>query len=89
MAFDSFASKDFWDLYAELPEEVQQLADKQYARFRQNPSHPSLALKQTGAVWSVRVGNSYRAVAYRQGKEFFWFWIGSHETYNKLLKRVK
>ncbi len=48
---------------------------------------PSLALKQIGGVWSVRVGNSYRSVAYRQGNEFFWFWIGSRETYNKLLRR--
>jgi len=25
----------------------------------------------------------------RTGDEFHWFWIGSHEAYNKLLRRVK
>jgi hypothetical protein len=29
------------------------------------------------------------AIAYRTGEEFHWFWIGSHEAYNKLLRRVK
>jgi hypothetical protein len=75
-------------LYAQLPEPIQALADKQYALLRENPSHPSIALKKIGGVWSARVGNSYRALAYRDGNDFFWFWIGSHEAYNKLLKRV-
>lgn len=30
MAFQSFASERFWQLYSELPIEVQRLADKQY-----------------------------------------------------------
>lgn len=89
MAFHSFASEDFWERYAELPQEVQRLADKQYALFQQNPFHPSLALKGIGEAWCVRVGNSYRALAYREGSDFFWFWIGTHEAYNKLLKRLK
>ena len=89
MAFRSFASDRFWTLYAELPEPARALADKQYALFRENPSHRSIALKKIGGVWSVRIGNSYRALAYREGDDFFWFWIGSHEAYNKLLKRFK
>jgi hypothetical protein len=42
MAFKSVASERFWQLYAELPEEIQKLADKQYELFQQNPFHPSL-----------------------------------------------
>jgi hypothetical protein len=34
IAFQSFASDRFWQLYRELPEEVQRLADKQYELFR-------------------------------------------------------
>jgi hypothetical protein len=58
MAFQSYASERFWQLYSELPAEVQQLADKQYELFRQDPFHPSLHLKQVGEVWTVRVGRS-------------------------------
>jgi hypothetical protein len=46
-------------------------------------------LKQKGEVWTVDVGRSYRAIAYRTGDKFHRFWIGSHEAYNKLLRRVK
>src|SRR5579862_5711318 len=47
MPFQSFASEQFWQLYSELPDEVQRLADQQYELFRQNPFHPSLHLKQS------------------------------------------
>jgi len=30
MAFQSFASERFWQLYSQLPADVQRLADKQY-----------------------------------------------------------
>ncbi len=35
MAFRSLASERFWQLYSELPADVQRLADKQYERFRE------------------------------------------------------
>jgi hypothetical protein len=89
MAFQSFASERFWQLYGELPQEVQRLADKQYDRFRADPFHPSLHLKQVGEVWTVRIGRAHRAIAYREGDIFRWGWIGSHEAYTKLLRRVK
>ena len=65
------------------------LADAKYALFELEPFHPSLGLQQKGEVWTLDVGRSYRAIAYRTGDEFHWFWIGSHEAYNKLLRRVK
>ena len=89
MAFQSFASERFWQLYRELPVEVRRLADKQYRLFRVDPFHPSLHLKQAGEVWTVRIGRSYRAIGYRDGNSSYWAWIGSHEAYNKLLGRMK
>lgn len=89
MAFKSFASYRFWKLYRDLPIEVQHAADKQYEIFQEDPFHPSLHLKPVGEVWTVRIGHSHRAIAYREGDSFYWGWIGSHETYNKLLRRVK
>jgi hypothetical protein len=89
MAFNSFASERFWQLYRELPSNVQHLADKQYELFRKDPFHPSLHLKEVGEVWSVRIGRSHRAIGYRDGDSFYWAWIGSHEAYNKLLRRIR
>ena len=89
MTFRSFALPEFWKCYEALPAMVQTLADEKFSLFTSNPHHPSLALKQKGGVWTANVGRSYRAIAYRSGNDFHWFWIGSHEAYNTLLHRVK
>jgi hypothetical protein len=89
VSFKSFALPEFWKRYDSLPENVQELAHTKFALFEREPFHPSLGLKQKGEVWTVDVGRRYRAIAYRAGDEFHWFWIGSHEAYNKLLGRVK
>ena len=79
----------FWDCYGRLPEEIRELADKQFELFRQNPRHPSLGFAKKGEVYTVAIGRSYRAIARKKGDDYFWFWIGSHEAYNKLLKRIR
>ena len=77
----------FWKLYAELPVEVQRLADKQFALFEKDPHHPSIGFAKKGDVYTVEVGRSWRAIARRRGDLWCWFWIGSHEAYNHLLKQ--
>ena len=74
---------------AELPEEVQELAFEKYELFKQDPYHRSLGFKAKGKAWTVEIGRSYRAIAYRSGNRLSWVWIGSHEDYNNVLKRVK
>ena len=89
MNFRSFALREFWRCYEKLPASARVLADSKYALFQREPFHPSLGLQQKGGVWTVDIGRSYRAIAERIGNDFQWFWIGSHEEYNKLLRRVK
>ena len=89
MSFLSRTSEEFRELYYALPTEVREQADKQFALFRNNPSHPSLRLKQIGELWIARVSRSYRALAYREGNVFHGFWIGAHDDYEKLLQRLK
>ena len=89
MSFRNFALPDFWKCYAKLPNRVRELADKKFQLFQQEPFHPSIGLQQKGEVWTVDIGRSYRAIALREGNDFHWFWIGSHEAYNKLLRKLK
>jgi len=73
-----------------LPEPVQRLAAKNYRLWRNNPAHPSLDFKQlhgSGERFSVRVGNHYRALGQRVANGVEWVWIGTHEEYNKLVRR--
>jgi hypothetical protein len=80
-----FASPEFWELYRALPQSVQDLADKYYSLLKNDPRHPSLHLKKAGRFWSVRIGLHYRAIAVEVTGGLLWFWIGSHEDYNKLM----
>jgi len=41
-----------------------------------------------GEIWSVRAGDHYRAFGVRDGEEITWFWIGTHEEANRLIKKV-
>lgn len=85
----SKATSRFWRLYEGLPVHVQNLAKKNYELWVQDHQHPSLAFKKlkggTGARFSVRIGEHYRAVGQQVGNTVEWVWIGSHEDYNKLL----
>lgn len=81
-----FATPRFWYLYRQLPEEVRQLADKNFDLLRDNPAHPSLRLKKVGTFWSARVGLNYRALARDRPEGLVWFWIGPHDEYERLLR---
>jgi hypothetical protein len=77
------ASAKFWRFYQELPHEIQRLADKNFELLKGNPSHHSLHFKKVGRYWSARIGIHYRAVAVQEGDDLVWFWIGTHEEYNR------
>ena len=81
------ASPRFWRAYRGLPPDVRQIADRNYKLLEDNPAHPSLHFKKVGTFWSVRVGLHHRAIAAEAGTDLVWFWIGSHDDYDKLLHR--
>ena len=65
----------FWRCYRELPKETRDLADRNYAILKADPSHRSLHLKKIGEVWSARVGLHHRALATESDTDLVWFWI--------------
>ena len=81
------ATPRFWRCYRQLPEEVRRLADRCFARLREDPGHPSLHAKEVGHFRSVRVGLHYRALAVEHEGNLVWFWIGSHAEYDRLVGR--
>ena len=42
-----------------------------------------------GNVWSVRIGDHYRAVAQKHGDLVVWFWISTHEDYNNFVRQLR
>jgi hypothetical protein len=82
-----YTTRRFWDCYNALPETVQRTADQCYELLKIDPSHPSLHFKKVGKYWSVRVGQSYRALGVEVEKGILWFWIGTHAQYDKLIDK--
>lgn len=91
--------KRFWKLLRSLQPEIQYLAKTRYKNvFREDPRHPMLdgewyTHKIKGRrVYRVEVGQHYRALAFYDESAdtelFIWYWIGSHEDYNGLVKRT-
>jgi hypothetical protein len=79
------ATARFWVLYDALPKEVRETADKNFQLLKSDPRHPSLHLKRIGAVWSVRVGDRFRALGHEVPEGIQWFWVGSHADYDKIV----
>jgi len=85
---NSKCDQGFWQDLADLPPETQELARKNFRLWLENPRHPSLQFKPLASkknVWSVRVGEHYRALCTRDGDDYVWFWIGSHAEYDRLI----
>jgi hypothetical protein len=67
---------------------VKEHARDAYRLFRENPDHSSLRFKRvhpTDPIYSVRIGLGYRAVGAREGDTIYWFWIGGHADYDRLI----
>lgn len=77
----------FWRAYGALDSRVKEAALRCYGLFMENPGHPSLRFKKLAGhdgIWSVRINESFRAIAERDGDTVTWVWIGSHNDFNKL-----
>jgi hypothetical protein len=82
----SIANDSFWKLYHALSDDLRQEAKVAFRLFRDNPAHPGLSLERLrwgSDLWSVRITRGYRAVGQKQGDTMIWYWIGSHNEFDK------
>jgi len=82
------ATNRFWRCFEELPESVQRIAKGNFQLLKINPQHPSLHFKRIGKFWSVRIGINYRALAVKDGEDYIWVWIGSHDEYERMIRNM-
>jgi len=78
----------FWNGFENLPELVKKTSKKNFELLKRNPSHPSLHFKKVGKLWSVRAGMNHRALAFEDGEDFIWVWIGTHDEYERMIKEL-
>ena len=79
------ASSKFRAAYEALPPNVRTLADKNFKLLKTDSRHPSLHFKRIGELWSVRVGEHYRALGTDVEDGILWVWIGSHADYDEIV----
>ena len=88
---NSRLTDDFVDSFSRLPDAVKVWARKNYRLWKSEPNHPGLQFKRIHGrekVYSVRVGIGWRALGLLEGDTIYWYWIGSHAEYDKLLKTL-
>jgi hypothetical protein len=84
----SFATRRFWELFHQLPQNIQRLATKNYHLWVANPSHPSLRFRRLegrGNLVTVRIGDHYRALGILEPNMITWVWIGTHAEYDQMI----
>jgi len=87
----SHTTADFWKCFKHLPPSAKLQATLYYKKWYRDPFCQSLQFKRIGkknAIYSVRVGLRWRALGLMDDEEIIWFWIGSHEDYNNIIKRL-
>jgi hypothetical protein len=85
---NSYLDEDFIKYFKKLPERIKVRARKAYRQWKENPFDPWLQFKQVHTskpIYSVRVNIGWRALGYKKNNTVLWFWIGSHEDYNKII----
>ena len=87
----SETTKDFRLCYRRLPKYIQELARKNYYLWLEDNSHASIQFKKvhnSEPIFSARVGLQYRVLGIMDDDTIVWFWIGSHNDYDKLLQQL-
>lgn len=81
----------FKTCYEKLPNQIKKTAKKSYKLFKENPFYPSLQFKQihnSKPIYSIRITKGYRAIGIKNENTIIWFWIGTHNEYEKLISNI-
>jgi hypothetical protein len=82
----SKAKRSFWECFGTLPQHIQANARAKFDLWKTEPFHSSLQFKELRpSLWSVRINDNYRALAWRKGELVIWFWIGVHGEYDRII----
>lgn len=87
----SQTTERFRALFAAAPGAVRAKIKLAYELWTENPYHPSLRFKKVHAtlpIYSARVDLNWRVVGVVKDDAVVWFWVGSHNDYERLLKSL-
>lgn len=87
-----FTTTQFRDLFSKFKKDDQSKARQKFELVMQNPKSSGIhRLLQNPSkrfdVYGVPAGQRMRALGVSFGSCFIWYWIGTHEEYNNMLKK--
>ena len=88
---NSVTTEAFRQLYRQVPLERRRKIQRAFHRWRQNPQHPSLRFKKVHPmlpIYSARVDLDWSAVGVLNEGTMIWFWVGSHKSYEMMLRSL-
>jgi hypothetical protein len=88
---NSVTTEQFRKLYGSASPQRQEQIKRAYRLWLQNPAHPSIRFKKvhnTEPIYSARVDLDWRALGVLEGGTVVWFWVGPHDEYDALLRRM-
>ncbi|RKU35758.1 hypothetical protein C6496_15775 [Candidatus Poribacteria bacterium] len=77
---------NFENYRGKLPPDVRRRVPRKFELLQQNPTHRSLRFKKVRSLWSVRISKGYRALAREEADAYVWYWIGTHDEYEKRIR---
>jgi plasmid maintenance system killer protein len=84
----SSRTETFKKLFEKLPAEIREKAVDTFKLWRKNPYYVSLHFKcvdDAENMWSIRITKKWRALWVKDGENYWWHWIGSHNAYDNLV----
>ncbi len=82
---------DFWKQFDNLSSDIQNRAFKTYRQWCANPFAGSLKFRRVSEsepIYSVRIGQGYRALGFLEGDTVYWYFIGNHDEYEREIKKI-
>ena len=83
---NSRTTRRFREAFRTLPPDIRERAKRAYRLWRANPDLPGLRFKRVGDMVSIRIGRDYRALGILQGDTVYWYWIGRHDEYDRMVE---
>ncbi|WP_084179172.1 hypothetical protein [Fimbriimonas ginsengisoli] len=87
----SLTTSAFWENFDRLPNPDQEQAREAHRQWLADPRLPGLRFKKVHGrrpIYSVRVNITVRALGVQAEGDIVWFWIGPHDEYEAILKRL-
>ena len=93
MKLGSALSPKFFDTYRHLPARIRAKARESYRLFAADPASVKFkAIKRLAngnQLCSARVTRDYRVLGVLMNDIVVWFWIGSHDNYERLIGELR